>query len=74
MKTYEMNRKTVVQDNRYEYDGSDHMIYHGIHDTASVATSDGLWLIWKYTWTGTLVTRIQGPLKGSWDNRASLPW
>jgi hypothetical protein len=74
MKTYEFFRRTAVPENRYDYDGSNQMIYHGIHETPGAATSDGTWLIWKLTYTSTNLTRIQGPLKGSWDNRASLAW
>lgn len=60
-------------DTRMEYtDGQ--INYKGIHGTHKAATSDTAWLIWKYSWTGTDITRIEGPLEGAWDNRASLGW
>jgi hypothetical protein len=60
-------------DTRFEYsDGA--IIYKGIHGTHKAATDDTSWLIWKYGWTGSDITRIEGPLEGAWDNRAGLAW
>lgn len=53
---------------------SGELTYKGIHATHKAATSDTSWLIWKYTWTSANVTRIEGPLEGSWDGRAALAW
>ena len=60
-------------DTRMTYSSGD-LQYKGIHATHKAATSDTSWLIWKYTWTASDLTRIEGPLEGSWDNRASLDW
>lgn len=65
-------------DTRFENDGNKNMIYKGIHATHKAATSDSSWLIWKFTWTqidtSYCLTRIEGPLEGSWDNRTGLGW
>ena len=47
--------------------------YVGLHDTATGATSLTDWKIYKFTYSGTAVTRIQF-LYGSWDGRAALSW
>lgn len=60
-------------DTRMEYSSGD-LIYRGLHATHKAATSDTSWLIFKYTWSGEDLVRIEGPLSGSWDNRASLAW
>jgi hypothetical protein len=60
-------------DTRMEYSSND-IIYKGIHATHKAATSNASWLIWKYTWSGDDLTRIEGPLEGAWDNRGSLAW
>ena len=60
-------------DTRFESSSGD-LIYKGIHSTHKALTSDSNWMIWKYTWSGTDVTRIEGPLDGSWDGRGGLSW
>ena len=60
-------------DTRMEYSSGD-IIYKGIHATHKAAASNASWLIWKYTWTGDDLTRIEGPLEGTWDGRAGLAW
>jgi hypothetical protein len=50
------------------------LIYFGKNLTHKAATDATTWNIWKYTWDGSDCTRIEGPLVGSWDNRASLAW
>ena len=48
--------------------------YEGLNVVHNEATTATTWLIWKYTWDGASCTRIEGPLIGSWDGRASLAW
>lgn len=60
-------------DTRMEYSG-ENIIYKGIHATHDAVTSNTSWLVWKFTWSGGNLIRIEGPLEGSWDNRASLGW
>ena len=61
-------------DQRFEFSGDD-LIYKGLNTTHKALTSDTDWYILKYTWDGSgNPTRIEGPLVGSWDNRASLAW
>jgi hypothetical protein len=60
-------------DTRMEYSAND-LIFKGIHATHKALTSDVNWLVWKYTWSGEDLVRIEGPLEGSWDNRGSLGW
>lgn len=59
---------------RFAYDGSGNIEYKGCHAVTGVGTADAHWTVWKYTWTGSNLTLIEGPLKGSWDNRATLDW
>lgn len=58
---------------RFDFTTGD-LDYLGKHYSSGAATSDGGWLVWKFTWSSSLPTRIQGPIVGSWDNRASLSW
>ena len=60
-------------DQRYAYSGDD-MIYKGCHHTHKADEGDTDWVIWKYTYTAGNVTRIEGPLEGSWTGRAALDW
>ena len=53
---------------------SGNLDYKGINESHKAATSATNWLIWKYTWSDSNNTRIEGPLEGAWDNRASLDW
>lgn len=62
------------KDQRFDYDISNKLIYRGVnigHD-AAVAGTD--WFVWKFTYVGENVTRIEGPLVGSWTGRASIAW
>ncbi|NIR65847.1 MAG: hypothetical protein GWO10_19280 [candidate division Zixibacteria bacterium] len=65
-------------DTRFESDSNKNMKYKGIHATHKALTSDSNWLIWKFTWElisgDYCLKRIEGPLEGAWDNRASLAW
>lgn len=46
-------------------------IYIGKNPTLGAATSDEGWLIYKFTYSGSNVTRIQ-KARGKWDERAGL--
>lgn len=61
------------RDVRMEYSSGD-LIYKGSHWLHDAATSDENWEVWKYTWDGSDLTRIEGPLTGAWDDRAALAW
>ena len=68
-----INVDAYWKDIRMEYsDGN--LVYKGVHTDHNSATSDTGWEIWKYTWSGDGPTRIEGPLSGAWDNRATLSW
>lgn len=61
-------------DTKLDYTSGD-LDYKGssLSHKASTSASE-LWWIWKYTWDGTDLVRIEGPLTGNWDDRASLDW
>jgi len=61
------------KDKRLEY-SSGNLVYRGYNTTNKASTSAQDWHIWKYTWSSGDLTRIQGPLVGTWDGRASLDW
>jgi hypothetical protein len=61
------------KDKRFDYSGSD-LIYMGVSRTENANTGHSVWNIWKLTWNGENLERFQGPLEGSWDNRAGLGW
>ena len=56
-----------------EYSGSD-MVYRGTHITHKAATSLAGWVVYKYTYVTGDLTKIEGPLVGTWDGRAALDW
>ena len=62
------------RDVRLEYsDGN--LIYRAANYFHDALTTDTNWEIWKYTWDiSENLTRIEGPLPGSWDDRAALNW
>jgi len=74
------DRGTIValnaywKDKQYAYDASGNMIYYGVHYLPNASTADGNWEVWKYTYGTDGITRIQGPVQGAWDNRATLAW
>ena len=69
--TYADNSKWKAT--RLDYTSGD-LDYKGLHENNKANTDDGNWRIWKYTWSGDNPVLIEGPLSGSWDNRASLEW
>lgn len=69
-----------INDLRYElesahdirFDADDSApVYIGLNPEPSAVTSANSWIIFKFTYSGSNVTRIQ-KARGSWDNRASL--
>jgi hypothetical protein len=48
--------------------------YVGKHWRSNAADGDAGWAVWKFTWTAGNLARIEGPLTGSWTNRATLDW
>lgn len=64
---------TYWKDQRYDYT-SGNLDYKGQNTTHKEATNAETWYIQKYTWMGDNVVRIEGPLVGAWDDRASLAW
>lgn len=61
-------------DCRYAYDESNNMIYMGYNLVHKAPTDAATWFVWKFSYTGSNLVRKEGPLEGSWDNRASLDW
>lgn len=59
-------------DIRYDADDSA-PTYIGLNVTNTAATSSSDWKIYKFTYSGSNVTRIQSQT-GIWNNRASLVW
>lgn len=59
---------------RFAYDAGGNIIYIGFHYKKDAPTSEGNWAVRKFTYTGSDITLIEGPLTGSWDNRATLAW
>jgi hypothetical protein len=62
------------KDQLFDYNIGGELIYKGantVHDADIEATT---WAVWKFTYVGGDVTRIEGPLIGSWDGRTALAW
>jgi hypothetical protein len=65
----------IWHDQKFDYDISSNLIYRGLHEMHKIGDSNTEWEIWKYTYNvGNNVTRIEGPLRGSWTDRAALAW
>lgn len=76
--TGEIKPTSYYEDNwkvrRFDYVSGD-LIYKGFHEIIGASTSDKNWRIFKYTWDAEgNPTMIEGPVIGSWDDRASLGW
>lgn len=73
------DRRTIVamgaywKDQRWDYTNN-LPVYRGVHYLHNAPTDNTNWEIWKYSYSGTDLTNIQGPLSGAWDDRASLGW
>ena len=63
---------TKWEDQRLEYSTGD-LIYKGAHEKHNAGTDDSDWFIWKFTWSGSDIIRIE-LRKGPWDDRATLGW
>jgi len=61
------------KDQRFEYSNG-LLIYKAVHRLHDASITEIEWAIWKFTYSGTDVVRIEGPLSGTWDGRASLGW
>lgn len=59
---------------KFAYDASDNLEYIGFNSSPDDPTSASTWVVWKFAYTGTTLTEIQGPITGIWDNRATLDW
>ena len=68
-----INLDCYWRDQRFAYSGTE-VAYRGVHHFHNTATDEDTWEIWKYTYSSDLIVRIEGPLRGSWDDRASLGW
>jgi hypothetical protein len=64
----------VGQDQRMDWDINGNLVYMGQNATAGVAEADTNWRISKLTWTNGNLTRIEGPLTGSWTDRVAIAW
>lgn len=59
---------------QYEYDVDNNPIYIGKNAKHDSGDDESSWGIWKLTWTTGNLTLMEGPLTGSWDDRATLSW
>ena len=64
----------IWHDQRFEYNVGGDLIYKGVHEMHNIAITDDNWEVWKFTYDGANVVRVEGPLRGSWDGRAALLW
>ena len=58
----------------FAYDASDNIEYMGCNSKQNAATSENTWVVWKFIYTGSALTSIEGPITGVYDDRASLAW
>lgn len=58
---------------KLEY-SSGNLVYYGVNFVHKVSTASEDWEIIKYVYSDGNLTDIEGPLKGAWDDRASLDW
>ena len=58
----------------FDYAGGADIIYQGAHYIHKASADDPNWAIWKYTYSSDGITQIEGPLTGTWTNRATLSW
>jgi hypothetical protein len=56
------------------YDVNNNLTYMACNVNMLAATTATTWYIWKYTWTSSNCTQIEGPLRGSVTGQASLSW
>ena len=72
-KFIEYSSGSIWKDQRFDYTSGD-LDYKGFNTRHKAATTRDDWHIWKYTWTDGNCVRIEGPLIGVWDNRATMAW
>jgi hypothetical protein len=58
----------------FAYDASSNIEYMGCNAQQDAATSANTWVIWKFIYTGSSLTSIEGPITGVYDDRATLAW
>jgi hypothetical protein len=58
---------------RYDWT-SGNLDYKGFNLLATAAEDATDWYVWKYTWSDSKPTRVQGPLVGTWTGRSGLSW
>jgi hypothetical protein len=75
-----LNEDYLIQ--RYDYDGSGNLIYHGTAKPGSL-TSAAVWMIRKYTYTSVAGSDVislkqwangKATFENIWDNRAALSY
>ena len=76
---YNIQLGTFWQDQHFTYVAGTvsgfNMTYAGRHFVHNADTADPYWEVWKYTYDADdNCTRIEGPLVGAWDDRATLAW
>lgn len=60
---------------RYDYDGSNNLIYQGWGiGKDNPGTDTNHWIVAKYTYDGNNITRVQALTDVNWDDRASHDW
>ena len=65
----------VGQDQRLDWDASNNLIYMGSNTVPGAAEASSTWMVQKFTWdAGGNLTRIEGPIAGSWTGRAVIVW
>ena len=69
----ELLANTYWKDRRFEW-ASGNPVYIGVNRKPNAPEGDREWQVYKITWSGDTVTRMQGPVEGSWENRAGLGW
>ena len=63
-----------MHDQKFEW-SSGNLIYIGMHRLHPASDTEPEWAIWKLTWDASSnLTRMEGPLEGTWDTRAALGW
>ena len=59
----------------FDYDSQDRIAYIGQHPLEGVSYSNPGWYVKKFTYdANSNIIRIEGPLKGPWQNKESLSW
>ena len=59
---------------KYDYSGGANIIYIGRNAERESSDSDVTWAVWKLSYSGDNITSSEGPITGSWTDRADLDW